>query len=105
MSKECLLEFIRKLAFEGAEPARQYAREVYQQIVSGQAWDLVAERRRVSEKNEGHQYERQALAHGFRHGDKPMMAHAPGGYSFSEDDGYDVKQYAHEWVESVKQIT
>ena len=104
LSKECQVELIRQLVFTGADAAKQYAREIYHRIISGQAWDLVAERRRVSAKQEHTQFYRQAIAHGYRDNDKVECAYAPGGYSFRPEDGYDADRYARDWVDTVKAI-
>lgn len=103
LSKECLLEFIRKLSFDGPGSAKQYARAVYRHIVSGQAWEMVAERKRVSEKDNS-RFSRMAIERGYRYGDKPSAARAVDGYSFSPDEGYDIKFYAKKWVDTVKDI-
>jgi len=104
LSKECMVDFIRRLVFEGADVAKQYAREIYHRIVSGQAWDLVVERRRVSSKQEHTQFYKQAIAAGYRDNDKVECAHALCGYSFRPEDGYDAGRYAKDWVDTVKAI-
>jgi len=104
LSKECMVEFIKRLVFDGADAAKQYALEIYQRIVSGQAWDLVVERRRVSEKQPYTQFYRQAIAAGYKDNDKVECAYAPGGYSFRPEDGYDADRYAKDWVDAVKSI-
>jgi DNA polymerase I len=104
LSKECMVELIRRLVFDGPEAAKQYALEIYHLILSGKAWDLVAERRRVSAKQEHTQFYKQAIAAGFKDNDKVACAYAPGGYSFRPEDGYDAGRYANGWVVEVKKL-
>jgi hypothetical protein len=105
LSKECMVEFIRRLLFEGPYAAKAYALEINHQIVSGQAWDLVAERRRVSAKQGHTQFYKQAISAGYKDNDKVECAHAPrGGYSFRPEDGYDADRYAWDWVDMVKSV-
>jgi P4 family phage/plasmid primase-like protien len=104
LNKECQVEFIKRLVFGGAEAAKDYAREIYHLIVSGRAWDLVVERRRVSGKQEHTQFYRQAIAYGYRDNDKVACAYTHGGYSFRPEDGYDEGRYAKDWVDAVKSI-
>lgn len=104
LMKDCTLEFIRKLVFEGGEQAKQYARDILKQIETGQAWELVVERRRLSEKNKNNRLEQQAITRGFSYGDKVEIAYASDGYSFGPADGYDVERYAKEWVKTIRDI-
>jgi DNA polymerase elongation subunit (family B) len=104
LSKECQVEFIRRLVFDGADAAKQYALDIYHRIVSGRAWDLVVERRRISAKQESSLLYRQAIAAGYKDNDKVECAYAPGGYSFRPEDGYDAGRYANGWVEMVKAV-
>jgi DNA polymerase elongation subunit (family B) len=104
LSKECQVELIRRLVFAGAEAAKAYALDIYHRIVSGRAWDLVAERRRVSAKQEHTQFYRQAIAAGYKDNDKVACAYATGGYSFRPEDGYDADRYAKDWVDMVKAV-
>jgi DNA polymerase elongation subunit (family B) len=104
LSKECMVEFIRRLLFEGPDAAKAYALEINHRIVSGQAWDLVVERRRISAKQKSSLLYRQAIAAGFRDNDKVECAYAPGGYSFRPEDGYNADQYAWDWVDMVKSV-
>jgi DNA polymerase elongation subunit (family B) len=105
LSKECQVEFIRRLVFDGADAAKQYALDIYHRIVSGQAWDLVVKRRRISAKQSDSDFYKQAIAAGFKDNDKVACAHAPrGGYSFRPEDGYDAGRYAKDWVDAVKSI-
>jgi hypothetical protein len=98
------VELIRRLVFEGADVAKQYALDIYHRIISGQAWDLVVERRRVSSKQEHTQFYKQAIAAGYKDNDKVECAYAPGGYSFRPEDGYDADRYAWDWVDMVKSV-
>ena len=104
LNKECKVEFIKRLVFDGPDAAKDYARDIYHLIVSGQAWDLVVERRRVSGKQEHTQFYRQAIAAGYKDNDKVECAYAPGGYSFRPEDGYDADRYARDWVDTVKSV-
>jgi DNA polymerase elongation subunit (family B) len=105
LSKECQVEFIRRLVFEGPDAAKDYAREIYHLIMSGRAWDLVVKRRRISAKQSDSDFYKQAIAYGYRDNDKVACAHAPrGGYSFRPEDGYDAVKYAQDWVNAVNEV-
>jgi len=104
LNKECMVEFIRRLVFDGADAAKAYALEIYHRIISGRAWDLVVERRRVSARQGHTQFYKQAIAAGYKDNDKVECAYAHGGYSFRPEDGYDEGRYANGWVGMVKAV-
>jgi len=105
LSKECQVEFIRRVVFEGPDAAKDYAREIYHLIMSGRAWDLVVKRRRISAKQSDSDFYNQAIAYGYRDNDKVACAHDPrGGYSFRPEDGYDAVKYAQDWVNAVNEV-
>jgi DNA polymerase elongation subunit (family B) len=104
LNKECKVEFIKRLVFDGPDAAKDYARDIYHLIVSGRAWDIVAERRRVSAKQENSLLYRQAIAAGYKDNDKVECAYAKGGYSFRPEQGYDANKYAQDWLDAVKEV-
>ncbi|GIV20063.1 MAG: hypothetical protein KatS3mg023_1814 [Armatimonadota bacterium] len=108
LSKECMIEFLRKLIVECEDAARQYAREILHRVSAGEAWELVVERKRVSDKNmhKGYAFEVQAVEAGYAVGDKVECAYldeAKKRYSFRPEDGYDRAHYAREWVKSIRE--
>ena len=104
LSKECTVEFIRKAVFDGPDAAKAYALDIFHRIMSGQAWELVVERKRVSAKQSHTKFYKQAVAAGYKDNDKVECAYAPGGYAFRPEDGYDASRYAKGWVDMVKTI-
>jgi DNA polymerase elongation subunit (family B) len=102
---EAIPEFVKRWFTQGVEAALEYAREVLEEIRSGNGWRWVVCTRRVSENDKSLQ------RRGFKVGEKATFAYKrktskaeTTEIALTPEEGYDCKYYAGEFYNLVKEV-